>query len=441
MDIGNKKESLILFVGDIFFFFMALWLTLVVRYAELPAQELLMNHLAPFSILSVAWVLVFFIAGLYEKHTRILKSRLPSVIFNAQVTNSIIAVLFFYFIPYFGITPKTNLFIYLFVSFALVLLWRLSLVPSLGFRKRENAILIGSGEEMKELKEEVNNNPRYNLKFISSIDLNEINSLDFQDEILNTIYSEGVSSIVIDLKNEKVGPILPRLYNLIFSKIKFIDKYKIYEDIFDRVPLSLVEYNWFLENISSSSRAGYDVVKRVMDITLSFFLGALSLVVYPFVIVAIKFDDGESIFFTQERVGQNNKIINILKFRSMTEGEPKHVTRVGEFLRRTRIDELPQLWNVLRGDLSLVGPRPEVPSLVKVYEKEIPYYNVRHLIKPGLSGWAQLYHQNHPHHEADAHETKVKLSYDLYYIKNRSLILELKIALKTLKVLLSRKGV
>src|SRR3990167_6805321 len=183
MDIGNKKEPLILFVGDIFFFFM----------------------------------------------------------------------------PYFGITPKTNLFIYLFVSFALVLLWRLYLVPSLGFRKRENAILIGSGEEMKELKEEVNNNPRYNLKFISSIDLNEINSLDFQDEILNTIYSEGVSSIVIDLKNEKVGPILPRLYNLIFSKIKFIDKYKIYEDIFDRVPLSLVEYNWFLENISSSSRAGYDV--------------------------------------------------------------------------------------------------------------------------------------------------------------------------------------
>ena len=441
MMVQNRKEPVILFLGDILFFFVALWLTLFVRYGELPTQDLLVSHLTPFSILFLSWVVVFFIAGLYEKHTRILKSRLPSVIFNAQVTNSIIAVLFFYFIPYFGITPKTNLFIYLFVSFALVLLWRLYLVPSLGFRKRENAILIGSGEEMKELKEEVNNNPRYNLKFISSVDLNEVDSLDFQDEILKTIYSEGVSSIVIDLKNEKVEPILPRLYNLIFSKIKFIDKYKIYEDIFDRVPLSLVEYNWFLENISSSSRAGYDVVKRVMDITLSFFLGVLSLVVYPFVIVAIKLDDKGSIFFAQERVGQNNKIIKILKFRSMTEDEPKRVTKVGELLRKMRIDELPQLWNVLRGDLSLVGPRPEVPSLVKVYEKEIPYYNVRHLIKPGLSGWAQLYHHNHPHHEADAHETKVKLSYDLYYIKNRSLILELKIALKTLKILLSRKGV
>src|SRR3989344_52211 len=203
---------------------------------------------------------------------------------------------------------------------------------------------------MKELKEEVNNNPRYNLKFISSIDLNEINSLDFQDEILNTIYSEGVSSIVIDLKNEKVGPILPRLYNLIFSKIKFIDKYKIYEDIFDRVPLSLVGYNWFLENISSSSKTGYDFLKRVTDIGASFILGILSLFIYPFIVLAIKLDDGGPIFFTQERVVQNNKVVRILKFRSMTNKEPKVVTRVGALFRKTRIDELPQLWNVFRGD-------------------------------------------------------------------------------------------
>lgn len=441
MMVQNKKEHILLFLGDIFFFFVALWLTLFVRYGELPTEGLFMSHLTPFSILFLSWVTVFFIAGLYEKHTRILKSRLPSVIFNAQFTNSIIAVLFFYFIPYFGITPKTNLFIYLVISFALILAWRIYFVPLLGFRKKEGAILIGSGEEMKELKEEVNHNPRYNLKFISSVDLNEIDSLDFQGEILNTIYGEGVSSIVIDLKNEKVEPILPRLYNLIFSKIKFIDTYKIYEDIFDRVPLSLVGYNWFLENISSSSKVGYDVMKRAMDIVASFFLGIVSLAFYPFTILAIKLDDGGSVFFTQERVGQNNKIINILKFRSMTVDEPKRITRVGQFLRKTRIDELPQLWNVLRGHLSLAGPRPEVPELVKVYEKEIPYYNMRHLIKPGLSGWAQLYHENHPHHVADASETKVKLSYDLYYIKNRSLVLDLKIVLKTLNVLLSRKGV
>ena len=122
-------------------------------------------------------------------------------------------------------------------------------------------------------------------------------------------------------------------------------------------------------------------------------------------------------------------------------GGSSEITRVGKFLRKLRIDELPQLLNVLRGDLSLIGPRPELPELVRVYEKEIPYYNIRHLIKPGLSGWAQLYHENHPHYRANVSETKVKLSYDLYYIKNRSFFLDLKIALKTIKVLLSRSGV
>ena len=138
-----------------------------------------------------------------------------------------------------------------------------------------------------------------------------------------------------------------------------------------------------------------------------------------------------------------------MKFRTMTtddggvyaQDSENKVTRVGNFLRKTRIDELPQLWNVLHGDLSLIGPRPELPPLVKLYEREIPYFNIRHLIKPGLSGWAQLYHDRHPHHAPSIHETRVKLSHDLYYIKNRSLMLDLVIALKTIKELLSRSGV
>ena len=109
-------------------------------------------------------------------------------------------------------------------------------------------------------------------------------------------------------------------------------------------------------------------------------------------------------------------------------------------MRRTRIDEIPQLWNVLKGDISLVGPRPETPELVKVYEKEVPYYDVRHLIKPGLSGWAQIYHDAHPHHGADVTETAKKLSYDLYYIKNRSFLLDIKIVLKTVKIFAMRAG-
>lgn len=140
----------------------------------------------------------------------------------------------------------------------------------------------------------------------------------------------------------------------------------------------------------------------------------------------------------------------MLKFRTMTfandggkwkeEGLKNKVTRVGAFLRKTRVDELPQLWNVLRGDISLIGPRPEFHDAVQQYGQQIPYYNVRHLIKPGLSGWAQIYHDNHPHHGLDVDATAEKLSYDLYYIKNRSIVLDAIIALKTLKTLILSRG-
>jgi len=117
------------------------------------------------------------------------------------------------------------------------------------------------------------------------------------------------------------------------------------------------------------------------------------------------------------------------------------ITNVGMFLRRSRLDELPQLWSVLKGDLSLIGPRPEFPSLAEVYTKEVAYYNIRHLVNPGLAGWAQINHENHPHHSTNVGETSTKLSYDLYYIKNRSITLDIKIALRTIKTLLSRSGV
>ncbi|MFA6094471.1 MAG: exopolysaccharide biosynthesis polyprenyl glycosylphosphotransferase [Candidatus Paceibacterota bacterium] len=446
MVYNGKKESLVLFLGDIIFFFISLWIMLVVRYGGLPSQELFVSHAVPFSMLFAVWIAVFYIAGLYEKHTVFLKKKLPHIIFQAQVINSIIAVLFFYFIPYFGITPKTNLFIYLIISFGFMLLWRIYGVEFFGAGKKENAIIVASGSEMKELVEEVNNNSRYNIRFVSSLDLDKVQGVDFQQEIVSRVYGEDIHMIAIDLRNEKVEPILPSLYNLIFSKVHFIDMHKIYEDIFDRIPLSLVRYNWFLENISVSPKVTYDALKRVMDIIIAVILGIIALIITPFVMFAILIEDGKPFFFIQERVGVNNKTVRVIKFRSMSvdlrEGNnARRITRVGAFLRKTRIDELPQLWNVMKGDLSLIGPRPEMPELVKVYEKEIPYYNIRHLIKPGLSGWAQLYQVAPPKFDAAASETKTKLSYDLYYIKNRSVVLDIKIALKTLKALISRTGV
>lgn len=447
MSLIKRKEPLVLLAGDLAFLLASLWITLLLRYAEAPSASLFLAHLAPFSLLFLAWVTVFYIAGLYEKHTTILQSALPTALATAQLANAGVATIFFYFVPMFGLAPKTILFIYLFVSFALILFWRMYGYFALSRKEPENAIIIGSGQEMKDLVNEINGNPIYNLRFVSSVDLLRADESGFWREVVSRAYSENVSVIVIDLAHDSVEPILPHLYNLIFSGITFIDLHKIYENIFDKVPLSLLRYNWFLENISTNPRTAYDALKRLMDISLSAVLLVASLAAYPIIWLAVKLDDGGSLFISQDRVGENNRVVRILKFRSMARNEvdptkksDNYVTRVGNMLRKTRLDELPQLWNVLKGDLSLIGPRPELPEAVKHYTQEIPYYNVRHLVRPGLSGWAQIYHDAHPHHAVATEETKQKLSYDLYYIKNRSLLLDLKIAVRTVKTLLSIAG-
>jgi exopolysaccharide biosynthesis polyprenyl glycosylphosphotransferase len=443
MTIFNKRAPWLLLMGDAFFFVVSLWLALFLRYGESPEREVFFAHLAPFSLLFIVWILVFFITGLYDKQSIILKSRLPAYLFQGQVVNSIIAVIFFYFIPWFGISPKTTLFVYLVISLLLIIWWRVQgyflLVPKI----KERAILIGEGEEVKELREEIERNPEYNIIIVSSIDLDKSS----RESVLHEVESSNASVIAIDFHNDKVNGILPGLYNLIFRRIRFINIDELYEEIFNRIPLSLIKHTWFLQNISTTPKIIYDALRRLMDITLSFILGLISLFFYPFVALAIKLEDHGPVFISQERVGQDDRLVKIYKFRSMSRNEldlskggDNQITTVGSFLRKSRIDELPQLWNVFRGDLSLIGPRPELPSGVRLYEQEIPYYNVRHLIKPGLSGWAQLYHLNPPHHGEAVVQAREKLSYDLFYIKNRSFLLDLNIALKTVKEIISRRG-
>lgn len=420
------------------------------RY-DLPFDEPVVRlHFLPFSLLFLLWVLVFFIAGLYEQHTLLFQKRLPYRLLRSIAANALIAVLLFYFFPAFLITPRANLFLYLIVSSLLLFFWRLYGFALFGMREKENALLIGSGTEFQELSAELSGNAHYGVRLVSSVSLpRQPETTAAIEETLNrATAAERISLVIADLRADALEALVPRLYTLLFSGVKFADMYKVYEELFGRVPLSLLRYHWFLENIPATKRRAYDFLKRAMDVAISLPLFVFSLMWYPLVTIAIKLDDGGEAFIAQERVGEKGRLIRTYKFRSMLRNEENPttrvtntVTRVGAFLRRTRLDELPQLWSVLRGEMSLIGPRPELPSLVSLYEREVPYYNIRHLIKPGLSGWAQIYHENHPHHQADVSETKVKLSYDLYYIKHRSLWLDFKIALKTVKILLSRSGV
>lgn len=447
MQISNRREPFILFVGDLFFMTVSLWAMLFFRNVRIPENSLFLSHISPFLLIFAVSVLVFYIAGLYEKHTVILKSRLPHIIFRAEIINSMIAVLFFYFIPYFGIAPKTNLFIYVIISFALIVLWRISLSSHLISRKAEPALLIGQGKEVDELSEEINKNPNYGLHFVSIINLDNAKKEDLPNVVKSILKDSPISIVVVDLEHDMVRETLPVLYTLIFSKVRFVAMYKVYEDVFKRVPFSILQYNWFIENISASPKVVYDTCKRGADIILSIVGGLCSLVFYPFVILAIKLEDKGPVFIVQERIGKGGKVIKMIKFRSMkavtsdkgvwvTEDDDR-ITRVGKFIRKTRIDELPQFWNVLRGDVSLIGPRPDICDLGRQLAEQIPYYSVRSVITPGLSGWAQISQELPPQ---SLEETKLRLAYDLYYVKNRSIILDMRIILKTVRTLLSRTG-
>ncbi len=435
MGISNRGHQIIHFLGDLFFLVFALWLTLVIRHLSLPSLELFKEHLLPFSILFVVWVFVFYAAGLYDKRVMILRKRLPGTIFNVQVVNVAIAVLFFYLFPGLELTPKTILFIYLIVSFILILFWRTGIDTLLRKRRKQRVLLIGEGPDIDELAIEINENLMYNME------VERIKPSDMGSDFL-----KDYSMLIIDLRDEEIRKRIPEMYKLMISGTPVVDAEKIYEDIFGKVPLSSLEQQWFLKDLSFYSHLVYDFIKRVVDVVLSFTVGLLSLTLYPFIWLAIKIDDGGPVFIIQDRLGQGGKTIKIFKFRSMNCNDKgvwvkdmdKRITRVGRLLRKTRIDELPQLYNVLRGDISLIGPRPDISGLKCKLEKEIPYYNIRTVVRPGLSGWAQVNQEKPPQ---SVEETKERLMYDLYYIKNRSLMLDLKIILRTLGILASRSGV
>jgi lipopolysaccharide/colanic/teichoic acid biosynthesis glycosyltransferase len=412
----------------------------------------------PFLLLAFIWLFIFYIGGLYDKHTVFLKGILFSRILNTQFVNILIAALIFALFP-FGIAPKTNLVIYLFISIILVTLWRLKFYNYFSPKTKHKAILIADAAEAIELVDEVNNNERYNYSFVRIID-NETASKtpDFEKKLISLIESENISMIVANPKGEYIERVLPTLFDLAFLKFEFtfLDFHKVYEDTFDRVPLSALHYNWFIQHVSQSKSLPYDVAKRIFDVVGSVVILIVLGLMLPFIYLAMRVEGKGSLFITQERIGRFNTPVRVYKLRTMTSNDAgsstwtledkkkgNEVTKVGAFLRKTSIDEFPQCINIFKGEMSLIGPRNDIAGLGGRLASEIPYYTVRNFVKPGVTGWAQT----HQHYMGDnispqsLEESRTRLAYDLYYVKNRSFFLDMEIALRTLKTMLSRFGI
>jgi sugar transferase (PEP-CTERM system associated) len=264
-----------------------------------------------------------------------------------------------------------------------------------------------------------------------------------------TAANAGVEEVVVALAERRSGSMsLRELLDCKISGIRVSDVATHFEKRLGQIKLDHVNAGWLIFGDGFNQGFVRTTVKRVFDVVSAALLLTITLPLMLLTMLLIALDSRGPIFYRQERVGLNGKTFEVIKFRSMRsdaeqDGQPRwasasddRVTRIGRLMRLTRIDELPQLYNVLKGEMSLVGPRPERPFFVESLTKDIPYYAVRHSVKPGLTGWAQVRFQ----YGSSLEDTKHKLQYDLYYVKNHTLFLDLLIMFETVSVVLTGKG-
>ncbi len=441
-----KKKVFFTFLGDLIALYFGLFVTLILRYEGSFYEQFIGVHLVPFTIIFFLWIVIFYIAGLYD--LRHLRNNLNflKILGAALGTNFVLAVLFFYVFSPFGIAPKTNLFLFLVVFSFVEFLWRRLSNGLISSGEPPNKILLVGEKDDVELIEKVNKEnpiwlPQLGYRISSIIGEKEIIA---DPTRINRIVAEKKINVVVIPRRLKNNPGLTKeLYNLLNAEVEIYDIPSFYQIIARKVPLSDLEESWFLENLSAQQKF-YDPLKRAWELVAALLLGIVLLPLELLVALMVKLTSRGPIIYTQTRIGEHGKEFVVYKFRTMKmhenhswpEKNDERITTIGKFLRKTHLDELPQLWNVVKGDVSVVGPRPDFVDFYKKLESEIPYYSIRTIIKPGLTGWAQV----HKPIIASVDDTKERLEYDIYYIKNRSLILDLAILLKTFKVLLMAGG-
>ncbi len=435
-------KKFLLFVSDIFILYASLIIALLTRYPT-DFQRQYRLHIYPFSLIFISWLLIFYIANLYEPKLLRNNAHFYSALFQAIVIAATISVLFFYVIPLYGITPKTNLLIFVAIFTGLEFASRSVSNNVLQKSFKKSILIVGTNSQSLELDLFIKENPQLGYEIKSVLDI----SSDKLKDISRIIQEEKIDIIVLSPEAYQVPEVIDVFYKSLEQKVSFMNLASFYERITGMVLLGAINQIWFLENLNEGNKRAYEIAKRGGDLVFAVILGFISLLFYPFIILLIKTTSDGPVFYKQQRVGQLGKVFEIIKFRTMNKNAEKdtgavwasnndpRITRVGGFMRKTRIDELPQLWNIFRGQMAFIGPRAERPEFNEQL-KTVPFYEERYLIKPGLSGWAQI-NFRYGSSVADAAE---KLKYDLYYIKNRSLILDLGIALKTIRIMFQRSG-
>ena len=428
---------------------MGLWMW-TLRAEKTFSVEFVIDQAYWFPLLSAIWLLTATLSNLYDLGVAAYQRRTARAL--TQVAGLLmVTYLLVYFLSPPSSLPRLFVLYFVVVSCTAIGIWRYIYTTYLGrnlFKRR--AVIIGSNENTADVVEVIQKYAGPHYVVVGSLNggedtksrgVDSLPTLGTTAELAEVVQSLAVSEVIIATFDNLDGTLIRGLIDCQEQGIQITPMSSIYEELTSRIPLALVAEGWLdlLPLQHASTGVIFPLVKRLLDIALAVIGLSGLLVILPFVAIAIRLDSPGSIFYSQDRVGKGGRIFRTYKFRSMridaemdkkavwAQQHDPRVTRMGRILRATHLDEFPQVFNVLRGDTSAVGPRPERPELAAELEKAMSFYRVRHSVRPGMAGWA-LIKQGY---SGSVDAARLKLEYDFYYIKHQSIWLDLVILLKT----------
>lgn len=416
-----------IFIVDLVTAFGALFLMILLRYGRNNFDFELKAHIIPFSIIILIFILIFYIFNLYSfRFNKNITEFTNSFTKGLVISFSISVLIFYIFGDFFKLTPKTNLIIFTGI-FGIIDFYLRILIKRYFTHKRINRKIIIISDKRDSLIEELNQNQNIGYEIIketSNFNLEEIIHLN--------------PDVVVVNENKEIE--FNKIYALIKKEIFVYTTNNFYEEIFQKVPTEKLEKDEVIDYISKSKTI-FNFIKRTLDIILSSILIIALSPIFILTAILIKTTSRGPILFRHTRISLNDTEFTIYKFRSMyTDAEVNgavwtkdnkkdlRITPIGRFIRETHLDEIPQLINILKGDISFVGPRPERPEFISNLKRDILYYDLRHAVKGGLTGWAQVNYK----YGSSIEDAREKLKYDFYYIKNRNIFFDVIIILKTI---------
>ncbi len=457
----RERKALLVFV-DLVLVNVATGIALVVwalKDGRVLVGPFVLSKLYWLPLLAILWLLLAWLNDFYNLRVAADLKASTFALLRISALELVVYLLVYFFSPPYSPLPRGVVLYQAAASFVLIALWRAAYPPLGRSALRRRAIVVGAGEAGRTIVQAIRENEGAGFELVGFIDddpakqgqmIAGLPVIGARRDLVSLVKTEGVSQIILAIIHDLHEELFRALMDCNEQGVEIVPMSLVYEEVTGKVPIQHVGNNWLVALPLDHASAGglFPAFKRALDVIISLIGLVILAALFPFVALALYIDSPGPIFYFQERVGQGGRPYRLMKLRTMVphaerdgravwakEKDPR-VTRVGRLLRATHVDELPQFVSVLKGDMSVVGPRPERPEFVAQLEKQVPFYRLRHAVRPGMAGWALINYG----YGRSVEDTLVKVQYDLYYIKHQSLYLDILILLKTLERVVLLRG-